>query len=116
MRTFSFGGGVQSMAVLVLTAQEKLSYDHFLFANVGHSSENPRTLEYMEEHALPFAQKHELSLLNLPREFQIGVRKGQVETLYGRLTREGSRSVPIPVRMSSGAPGTRSCTAHFKID
>lgn len=38
------------------------------------------------------------------------------ETLYGRLTRPGSRSLPIPVRMSAdGAPGTRSCTADFKI-
>jgi hypothetical protein len=31
------------------------------------------------------------------------------------LTRPGSRSLPIPVRMSNGAPGTRSCTADFKI-
>ncbi|MFG2006154.1 tyrosine-type recombinase/integrase [Spirillospora sp. NPDC048911] len=29
--------------------------------------------------------------------------------------REGSRSIPVPVRMSNGAPGTRSCTADFKI-
>lgn len=33
----------------------------------------------------------------------------------GRLMKEGSRSLPIPVRMSNGAPGTRSCTADFKI-
>lgn len=26
-----------------------------------------------------------------------------------------SRSLPIPIRMSNGAPGTRSCTADFKI-
>lgn len=26
-----------------------------------------------------------------------------------------SRSLPIPVRMSNGAPGSRSCTADFKI-
>ena len=26
-----------------------------------------------------------------------------------------SRSLPIPVRMSNGAPGNRSCTADFKI-
>ena len=39
----------------------------------------------------------------------------QPETLWGRLTRPGSRSLPIPVRMSNGAPGSRSCTADFKI-
>ena len=42
MRTFSFGGGVQSTAVLVLQAQNKLPepYDVFLFANVGDDSEH----------------------------------------------------------------------------
>ena len=30
-------------------------------------------------------------------------------------TGEDFRSIPIPVRMSSGAPGTRSCTADFKV-
>lgn len=44
-----------------------------------------------------------------------GPHAGETETLYGRLTRPGSRSLPIPVRMSNGAPGTRSCTADFKI-
>jgi hypothetical protein len=33
----------------------------------------------------------------------------------GRLVKEGSRSLPIPIRMSNGAPNTRSCTADFKI-
>jgi hypothetical protein len=31
------------------------------------------------------------------------------------LTRPGSRSLPIPVRMDNGAPGKRSCTTDFKI-
>lgn len=31
------------------------------------------------------------------------------------MTKEGSRSLPIPARMSNGKPGKRACTADFKI-
>jgi hypothetical protein len=54
MRAFSFGGGVQSVAVLVLGAQGKVQYDYYLFSNVGEDSEDPRTLEYFRNIALPF--------------------------------------------------------------
>lgn len=112
MRVFSFGGGVQSTAVLVLAAQRKVQYDAFLFCNVGEDSESPATLRYFREYALPFAEEFGIPLYELRRV----KRTGEVETLYGRLTRAGSKSVPIPVRMNnSGAPGTRSCTADFKI-
>ncbi|WP_262401754.1 phosphoadenosine phosphosulfate reductase [Actinomadura sp. CNU-125] len=109
--TFSFGGGWQSTAALVLAARGELPIDTFVFANVGDDSENPATLAYLREHAAPFARRNGLRLIELHRTR----RDGTIETLYGRLTREGSRSIPIPVRMSSGAPGTRSCTADFKI-
>jgi hypothetical protein len=42
-------------------------------------------------------------------------RGGGIEPLYSRLTHEHSRSLPIPVRMSSGAPSKRSCPQTFKI-
>ncbi|MBO2447153.1 phosphoadenosine phosphosulfate reductase [Actinomadura barringtoniae] len=83
----------------------------FLFANVGDDSENPGTLRYIHEHAGPFARTHGIELRHLSRIR----RDGTTETLYGRLMREGSRSIPIPIRMSNGAPGTRSCTSDFKI-
>ncbi|WP_254897837.1 hypothetical protein [Kitasatospora sp. NA04385] len=35
IRSFSFGGGVQSTAALVLAAQGRIDYRTFLFANVG---------------------------------------------------------------------------------
>ncbi|WP_433333008.1 phosphoadenosine phosphosulfate reductase [Spirillospora sp. CA-294931] len=111
LRAFSFGGGWQSTAALVLAAQGRLDFQLFLFANVGDDSEYPATLRYIREHAAPFAQAHGIELREL---FRIR-RDGTVETLYGRLMREGSRSIPIPIRMSNGAPGTRSCTADFKI-
>ncbi|UNZ21937.1 phosphoadenosine phosphosulfate reductase [Streptomyces sp. 891-h] len=111
MRSISYGGGVQSTALLVLAAQRRIDFPLFLMANVGDDSENPATLRYVEEYARPFAAEHGVELAVLDRV----KRDGTVETLLGRLTREGSRSLPIPVRMSNGAPGTRSCTADFKI-
>lgn len=111
LRTVSFGGGVQSTAVLVLAAQQVIDYSTFLFANVGSDSEHPHTLRYVHEVAIPFARSHGLDLIELHRRR----RDGDIETLRGRLMRAGSRSLPIPVRMSNGAPGTRSCTSDFKI-
>src|SRR2546429_6960652 len=111
LRVFSYGGGVQSTAALVLAAQGHIDFRTFLFSNVGDDSEDPKTIRYVHEVAMPFAERHGIELHELHRVR----RDGTIETLYGRLTKEGSRSLPIPVRMSNGAPGTRSCTADFKI-
>lgn len=53
----SYGGGVQSTAMLVLAAQGRLGYPvtHALFANVGDQAEHPRTLAYVRDVAAPFA-------------------------------------------------------------
>ena len=40
VNVFSFGGGVQSMACLVLAAQKKIDASLFLFANTGDDAEN----------------------------------------------------------------------------
>jgi hypothetical protein len=111
LSVFSYGGGVQSTAALVLAAQGKIDYHLFLFCNVGEDSENPKTIAYVNEIAKPFAQQHGLSLLELQKRR----RDGTPETIYQRLTKPGSRSIGIPVRMSNGAPGNRSCTVDFKI-
>jgi hypothetical protein len=112
MHVFSFGGGVQSTAVLVLAAQGELDVDAFLFANVGDDSEHPATLRYVHEVAMPYAAAHGIAL----HELRKTRRDGSVETLYGRLMRAGSKSIGIPVRLSgSGAPARRNCTADFKI-
>ncbi|GGZ78845.1 phosphoadenosine phosphosulfate reductase [Streptomyces rubiginosohelvolus] len=112
LRSISYGGGVQSTALLVLAAQGRIDFRTFLMANVGDDSEHPGTLRYLEEYARPFAADHDIELAVLDR---VMVRSGETRTLYGQLTKEGSRSLAIPVRMSNGAPGTRSCTADFKI-
>lgn len=111
IRAVSFGGGVQSTALLVLAAQGRIDFRLFLMANVGEDSEHPNTLRYVREIAIPYAEAHGIELAMLDRI----KRDGTTETLWGRLMKEGSRSLPIPVRMSNGAPGTRSCTADFKI-
>ncbi|MFJ9693421.1 phosphoadenosine phosphosulfate reductase [Kitasatospora sp. NPDC101183] len=112
LRSFSFGGGVQSMAALVLAAQGRIDYRTFLFSNVGDDSENPATITYVDTVARPYAARHGIELTTLER---VMVRSKETRTLYGELTREGSKSLKIPVRMSNGAPGTRSCTADYKI-
>ena len=111
LRSISYGGGVQSTALLVLAAQGRIDFRLFVFANVGSDSERAATLRYVEEYAKPYAVQHGIELAEVQRVR----RDGTAETLHGRLVRPGSRSLPIPVRMSNGAPGTRSCTADFKI-
>jgi 3'-phosphoadenosine 5'-phosphosulfate sulfotransferase (PAPS reductase)/FAD synthetase len=113
LTTISYGGGVQSTAMLVLAAQGKLGYDvdAALFANVGDDSEHPATLDYVRNVAKPWADEQGVPVHILDRV----KRDGTTETLMGRLMKPGSRSLPIPIRMSNGAPGNRSCTSDFKI-
>jgi hypothetical protein len=110
MNVFAFGGGVQSTAALVLAAQERIDYTTFLFCNTGDDSENPETLTYVHEIAMPFAARHGLALVELQRHSRAGVPL----TLLGQLAAR-ERSIDIPVRMANGAPGNRSCTGDFKI-
>lgn len=111
LKVISFGGGVQSTALLVLATQGRIDYRTFLFCNVGEDSEHPATLAYVRDVVMPYVQHaHGIELIELQR-----TRFGEPETLYQRLTRPGSRSIGIPVRMSNGAPGTRACTGDFKI-
>lgn len=111
LRAVSYGGGVQSTALLVLAARRVIDFPIFLMANVGDDSEDPRTIDYVRDVAMPYAKDHGIELHLLDRV----KRDGSVETLWGRLMKEGSRSLPIPVRMDNGAPGNRSCTSDFKI-
>ena len=117
--TISYGGGVQSTALLVLAANRDPEFEEVMggpvtdavFANVGDDSEHPATLEFVRNVATPWAAERGVTVHEVSRVR----RDGTVETLWGRLTREGSRSLPIPIRMDNGAPGRRSCTADFKI-
>jgi len=110
IRINSFGGGIQSVAALVLQAQGRISYDYFVFSNVGADSENPDTLTYYEQYAKPFAEAHGIPLVEVGK-----LRFGEPDTLYKELMRD-NRSIRIPARMSNGMPGNRGCTQIFKIE
>jgi 3'-phosphoadenosine 5'-phosphosulfate sulfotransferase (PAPS reductase)/FAD synthetase len=117
IRTISYGGGVQSSAMLVLAAQGKLDeimggkIDAALFANTGDDSEHPKTLQYVREVMTPWAAKHGIEVVELHRT----MKSGETETLWQRATDPNKKSLPIPVRLSNGAPASRHCTVDFKI-
>lgn len=107
----SYGGGVQSTALVVLAATGRIHADAALFANVGDDSEHPKTLDYVRDIAVPWAAELGLPVHELHRQR----RDGSTETLVEHLHR-GQRSIPIPMRMpDTGAPGTRNCTEKFKL-
>lgn len=106
----SFGGGRQTVGLLVLSAQERIPHRTFLFANVGDRAEKPETLAYFHEHALPFAERHGIEL----RELRWVDRTGRERDLYDDLLRQ-ENSLTIPLR-DSGGFGPRKCTSRYKIE
>jgi hypothetical protein len=113
IRVFSFGGGVQSTAVLVMSAQGLLPYKQFIFSNVGDDSEHPDAINYIRNVAKPYAEANGLEIVEIKRKN----RQGQEETLMYDITKE-SRSINLPVYLNvggKGAPGNRNCTEKFKI-
>ncbi|HSE46369.1 MAG TPA: hypothetical protein VLA89_13670, partial [Gemmatimonadales bacterium] len=111
IRAISYGGGVQSTALLVLAAKREIDFPLAMFSNVGDDSEHPATLEYFHEVARPYAEKNGIELVELRKR-----PRGKERTLYQELTNPDSRSIGIPVRMGSGAPGRRNCTVQYKIN
>ena len=112
MRTFSFGAGVQSTAVLALQAMGRLPepYDVFLFANVGDDSEHPDSLAYFRDVHMPFAEAHGIRLEELRRVTRDGATPTLLEYVLGE-----QRSVRIPLHLQGGGPGNRTCTDVYKI-
>jgi len=117
LTTISYGGGVQSTAMLVLAAQGRLGYeiDAALFANVGDDSEHPATLDYVRNVAMPWAAERGIAVHELRRTRKTGQ---QFDGLYGHIVNHKDRSTlrePIPVRGMNGAPLSRSCTRDWKV-
>ena len=111
IRAASHGGGVQSTAMLVLSARGEIDFPVHIFANVGEDSENPDTLRYIERFCRPYAEQHGIELVEV-RKVR---RTGEPDTILRWLDRT-ERSIGIPMRMANGAPGNRSCTEQFKIN
>lgn len=110
IRAISYGGGVQSTALLVLAAQREIDFPLAIFANTGDDSEHPDSLQYVREVATPYAQQHGIELVQIRRTF----RDGRTGDIYRDL-HAAKRSIDIPVRMANGAPGNRNCTVEYKI-
>lgn len=110
LRAISYGGGTQSTALLVLAAQGEIDFPLALMADVGADSENPDTITYVHDVAMPYAEANGIELAIVQRRR----RTGEPVTLLADLMRP-TRSINIPMRMANGAPGNRNCTVEFKI-
>jgi hypothetical protein len=111
VNVFSSGGGVQSTACLVLSAQGKIDYPIHVFANVGHQAESPQTIWYVRDVLKPYAESNGIKWVEVCKKD----REGMPVDLYEKVM-SSPRSIPLPVRMAdSGAPGTRACTIDWKI-
>jgi hypothetical protein len=110
VRALSFGGGRQTVALLVLAATGEVPIDVALFANVGDDSEDPATLDYFHNHAKPYADRHGIPLHELRRTWRTGEQTTLLDYVMGP-----TASIPIPVKVGDGAPGTRQCSERWKI-
>lgn len=110
LNIMSFGGGVQSTAMMILAAKGEIPHRTAVFANVGEDSENPHTFAYIEEHTKPYCKAHGIDFV----EVRLVMRDGVKDTIWMRQHRQ-QRSVIIPAYMANGAPGRRQCTYKFKI-
>lgn len=64
----------------------------------------------MAQHSLPYAALHGIAMIEVQRV----KRDGSTPTLLEHLMTQ-DKSIDIPVRMTSGAPGNRLCTSRYKI-
>jgi hypothetical protein len=64
-RAISYGGGVQSTAMVVLAATGVIEADVALFCNVGDDSEHPATLAYVRDVTIPWAAERGLTIHEL---------------------------------------------------
>lgn len=110
-RVFAYGGGVQSNAVLVLSASGILPYTHFVFANVGDDSENPATIKYINEVARPYAERHGLYIINANEDPDI--HRTRTSVLNEALTKKHVMYIPASVNT---VPSKRFCTSRYKIE
>ena len=113
VRIISYGGGVQSTALVVLAATGQIDADAAVFANVGDDSEHPAALRWVREVVQPWAAERGFLVHETERRTRTGER---AQTLLEQVTDTTRRSIEIPVRLSPhGAPGNRNCTHTYKI-
>jgi hypothetical protein len=110
LRIFSDGIGLNSVTALVLQAQGLIHYDAFVFANVGEDSESEKSLRYRREIVEPFAEEHNITLVERWR-----LIRGERVTLK-EATLADNRSIPIPIVFPGKGFGNRTCTEMWKAE
>jgi hypothetical protein len=106
---FSSGGGRQSSAALILSAKGIFPYKTHIFCNVGEDSEDNKTLQWVRNILVPYAEKNGI-------EFIVASKGGK--TLYQAINTT-RYSIPIPAKFfyKNGKKniGMRACTNEYKI-
>ncbi len=97
-RILSFGAGVQTTALAILVAQDKVLADGVVFADTG--AEKPETYWYMENYTKPLLKEARRELITVRSEL-----KSRQPDLYGFLWRH--KDIPNP-------RGNRQCSVDFK--
>lgn len=111
MKAISYGGGVQSTAMIVLATQGKIpDVDVALFSNVGEDSEYPETITFVRDVMTPWAAERGLPIVELTP-----TRHGQPTSVWKEMMRMDVNRVVIPVFGQEGAPLRRVCTVDFKV-
>lgn len=112
MKAISYGGGVQSTAMIVLATQGKIQADVALFANTGDDSENPETLTFVRNIMMPWSAERGVPVIELQRN--VG-REGNA-TLYQRLVSQENKNIHIPIGFENRkGKGNRKCTIEHKV-
>jgi len=106
----SYGGGVQSTALLVMAARGMIPYPLFIFANTGDDSEHPDSIAYVREIAIPYGKEHGIEVVEVAREgstlLQVAMGEGEENE---------ASNFPLPFYGETGPPLGRSCTSKWKI-
>lgn len=98
----SYGGGVQSTAILALAVAGEIELDVAIFVDMG-KAESPETLEYVHSYALERAYRAGIRIVCSPRQRLL-------EDMM-----ESPEFIPVPFRTREGIPLKRQCTYHYKI-
>ena len=118
IKVISYGGGVQSTALVVLAAQGKIDFNQAVIANVGDDSEHPATLEYVRNIAIPWASERGVEIHEIYRTKRNGER-AQTLLQYHNEHTEKNGSTPLPVIMvgpNTRGIANRTCTKEWKAN
>lgn len=107
----SYGGGVQSTAMVVLACTGRIRADVALFANVGDRAEYPPTLAYVRDVAIPWAAERGLPIVEVAHH---GTPMQPVD-LHDALMSHPTGYVPIPMMRAGSGPMHRVCTDNWKV-